>query len=167
MLVESTGPLRRKGFSGGKRQLHRKKKRFLILFGIEERRKNCSYEVFQEGGWRIEGGNPCFERPKEDTVGCILKKNTAPPHHALRFHASPKVPTWLQVEEELTIAAPSIENQPHHSFDGRFNTHLHLKEISNTHHHLKEIHLHGCHLEKDNPRTNRAPQEASPTRIST
>ena len=42
MLVESTGPLRRKGFSGGKRQLDRKKKGFLILFGIEERREGFS-----------------------------------------------------------------------------------------------------------------------------
>ena len=27
------------------------------------------------------------------------------------------------------------------------------RSISNTHLHLKEVHLHGCHLEKDNPRT--------------
>ncbi|RVW57712.1 hypothetical protein CK203_117423 [Vitis vinifera] len=39
-----------------------KKEKIFDSFGIEERRKNCSYEVFQEGGWRIEGGNPCFER---------------------------------------------------------------------------------------------------------
>ena len=39
-----------------------KKGVILILFGIEERRKDVPYEVFQEGGWRIEGSSPCFER---------------------------------------------------------------------------------------------------------
>ena len=40
-MVESTGPLRRKGFSGGKGQLHqkRKEKRFFAWKRVERRRK--------------------------------------------------------------------------------------------------------------------------------
>ena len=72
-----------------------------------------------------------------------LKRSTPQPHHvwkeshhALRFHVSLRAPTWLQVEEEHTTIAPCIENQSHHSFEERFNTHLHVKEI----------HSHDCTL---------------------
>ena len=99
--------------------------------------RRCSHTIEKESGgnrtmhWDF---TPLQRYPHD----CKLKRSTPQPYHALRFHASPKVPTQLQVEEEHTTIAPCIKNQPYHSFEERFSTHLHVKEI----------HSHGCHLEK-------------------
>ena len=111
-IFGATAPLRRRArlffFWSVRRCSRTLKKMSKIIFLEHEKVQSHPWEDFRRSCTSKEKSEIIFLE-REKVQPHHWERKWRQPHHALRFHTSPKIPTRLQVEEEHTTAIPCIE----------------------------------------------------------